>query len=611
MPDKLSRRIRTGLVGFLLVTTFIFTVPVLAVTPPAAVPAVSGWQPTGITLSAANSNPGYCLDAAHPYTVLFNRSKGNQPEGSFAYNWQTRLSVRLNDRLFDICSPTGVLFATEPTGKGQTWRFSLDDPTGQPVAHTPTQFVLDGSQQLFALEKNQIWSSRDGGLSWQSHNGPPGEQLLSMAVVAGDSRVWYAATGTVLTAQKTLDYIVYVSTDSGASWTKSSNKRKAVGLSQVPNVRLATFQSRNVPVSYLQLAVDNGGSGQNAGETVYVSSDSGHSFSEAGKNIYLFERVQVFYSGGNLLRLRSTESKKYSLSVSQDGGRAWQKRELPFTPKLPPGNTPLIYLAQVANLPANLYITEPGGLWFSLDSGQSWQRVAENLAAIQATPYAPLSLVGIKSEDSQLFTLSLPEAAKSITSSLNPVEGTSAYFQPTGHNLADPFRSYWQKNGNLARFGYPKTEAFREVNPSDGKAYVVQYFERNRFEFHPENAGSAYEVLLGLLGNQLTDQRRAQGELHFMPAPEGHFSDGTYFTATGHNLRGTFKLYWERQGGLSVYGYPITEEFEEVNPDDGKTYIVQYFERNRFEYHPDNAGTPYEVLLGLLGNSLLKSKGWL
>jgi polysaccharide biosynthesis protein PslG len=47
-----------------------------------------------------------------------------------------------------------------------------------------------------------------------------------------------------------------------------------------------------------------------------------------------------------------------------------------------------------------------------------------------------------------------------------------------------------------------------------------------------------------------------------------------------------------------------------VNPEDGKTYVVQYFERNRFEWHPENRGTPYEVLLGALGNTLLKLKGW-
>jgi hypothetical protein len=28
---------------------------------------------------------------------------------------------------------------------------------------------------------------------------------------------------------------------------------------------------------------------------------------------------------------------------------------------------------------------------------------------------------------------------------------------------------------------------------------------------------------------------------------------------------------------------------------------VQYFERNRLEYHPENERTPFEILLGLLG----------
>ena len=32
---------------------------------------------------------------------------------------------------------------------------------------------------------------------------------------------------------------------------------------------------------------------------------------------------------------------------------------------------------------------------------------------------------------------------------------------------------------------------------------------------------------------------------------------------------------------------------------------TQYFERARFEYHPENAGTPYEVLLGQFGRRIL------
>jgi len=33
---------------------------------------------------------------------------------------------------------------------------------------------------------------------------------------------------------------------------------------------------------------------------------------------------------------------------------------------------------------------------------------------------------------------------------------------------------------------------------------------------------------------------------------------------------------------------------------------VQYFERNRLEYHPENQGTKFEYLLGLLGAEQFK-----
>jgi C-terminal processing protease CtpA/Prc len=39
-----------------------------------------------------------------------------------------------------------------------------------------------------------------------------------------------------------------------------------------------------------------------------------------------------------------------------------------------------------------------------------------------------------------------------------------------------------------------------------------------------------------------------------------------------------------------------------VSETNGKSYTVQYFERAVFELHPENAGTPHDVLLSLLGN---------
>jgi hypothetical protein len=86
-------------------------------------------------------------------------------------------------------------------------------------------------------------------------------------------------------------------------------------------------------------------------------------------------------------------------------------------------------------------------------------------------------------------------------------------------------------------------------------------------------------------------------------------SDKVFYAATGHTLGGPFKTYWEQNGGLSRFGYPVTEEFQDVSLTDGKTYTTQWFERARFEYHPENKGTQYEVLTGLLGNEMLKLMG--
>ncbi|HNP72558.1 MAG TPA: hypothetical protein PKK15_15665, partial [Kouleothrix sp.] len=74
---------------------------------------------------------------------------------------------------------------------------------------------------------------------------------------------------------------------------------------------------------------------------------------------------------------------------------------------------------------------------------------------------------------------------------------------------------------------------------------------------------------------------------------------------SGHSLCPPFRARWEQLGGLPLLGLPITEPFAATRPDTGQQYTVQYFERARFEYHPENAGTPYEVLLGLLGRELI------
>lgn len=86
-------------------------------------------------------------------------------------------------------------------------------------------------------------------------------------------------------------------------------------------------------------------------------------------------------------------------------------------------------------------------------------------------------------------------------------------------------------------------------------------------------------------------------------------STKVFYPQTGHTLGGIFKTYWEQHGGLEQFGYPISEEYPEVSLTDGKTYVTQYFERARFENHPENKGTQYEVLQGLLGREMIKILG--
>ena len=177
-----------------------------------------------------------------------------------------------------------------------------------------------------------------------------------------------------------------------------------------------------------------------------------------------------------------------------------------------------------------------------------------------------------------------------------PLPGAGRCFAEVDNCLRGPFAAYWEKNGGLDQFGYPITP---EVEEEQGdQVYTVQYTERARLEYHPENQ-PPYDVLLGLLGNTLVESRLQ--EEPFQAKPPSVLPNVQWFKETEHNVGPPFLPYWQSHGGLPVFGLPRSEAFDEANAADGQTYRVQYFERNRLEYHPEYAGTPFEFLLGLLG----------
>jgi sortase (surface protein transpeptidase) len=179
------------------------------------------------------------------------------------------------------------------------------------------------------------------------------------------------------------------------------------------------------------------------------------------------------------------------------------------------------------------------------------------------------------------------------------VAGDRYCFQETKYCAENAFLDFWRSNGGLPILGFPISQPF-----VDDRGLIVQFFERVIMEWHPESTDPRYQVLLTLLGNDRAEKLPERNT----PPVACDVTPCHLFGETNHTLRGVFYNYWVANGGLAVFGFPKTEEFIEISQIDGKPYRVQYFERNRFEYHPENAGNQYEVLLGQLGFESLNTQ---
>lgn len=210
--------------------------------------------------------------------------------------------------------------------------------------------------------------------------------------------------------------------------------------------------------------------------------------------------------------------------------------------------------------------------------------------------------------------------AGAMVISLVPFGASHAAAQGTSRKIGDfdvsgRFLEVWSKAGNDQANTYvnglPISAPRAEISTEDGKSYSTQWFERAKYEAHPENK-APYDVLLGRLGANFVEGRgsidgqtgkvRDPGDVAFVKIAKPADADGTskvWFTESGHSVSGKILEYWNKYGGLQQFGFPLSEAFNEISTD-GKTYSTQYFERARFEVHPEKAA-PYEVELGLLG----------
>ncbi len=147
---------------------------------------------------------------------------------------------------------------------------------------------------------------------------------------------------------------------------------------------------------------------------------------------------------------------------------------------------------------------------------------------------------------------------------------------------------YWRAHGGEAVFGLP-LEAPRQIN--DG---IQQTFARARLVLRPQLADTLFLVQPVPLQTRLLDDGSISTRFGSLPA--GVPADGLaspmvsaeplYFEQTGYGIGGGFQQFWTRNGGMDVFGVPISGE-QQARTADGQIRTVQAFERAIFAYYPE------------------------
>jgi predicted deacylase len=143
---------------------------------------------------------------------------------------------------------------------------------------------------------------------------------------------------------------------------------------------------------------------------------------------------------------------------------------------------------------------------------------------------------------------------------------------------------YWRSHGGVAVLGEPLEPA--QLTPT-GQA---QTFTRARLELDESQADTPFLVRPAPLG---TERARTLGGTlpGAIPCADG---SGPCPLSTDI-LFGAFLNYWQRNGGLDVFGYPLSHEFDTIAAD-GQWRTVQYYERAVFAYYPEDGSVRPEPL---------------
>jgi hypothetical protein len=167
------------------------------------------------------------------------------------------------------------------------------------------------------------------------------------------------------------------------------------------------------------------------------------------------------------------------------------------------------------------------------------------------------------------------------------------YYPQTGHFVRAPFLDWYNANNGQMLLGQPRTEDM------DENGAPVQYFQNAVLIYHPSLAGTPQVIELEPLGAQLATQTARPIK------PFDNTTTRRYFPQTGHSLSGQFLSFWRAFGGVTLFGYPISE------PGLQDHQIVQDFQNVRLVADDSVGMQSFNTRLAPLGDTLLKQKGWL
>ena len=450
-----------------------------------------------------------------------------------------------------------------------------------------------------------VYATTNGGRSWYEANGaaggPADRAIYGLAVAAQDGRHVYAVDPTT----------VFESRDAGRSWKSHPIATVQPGTDPSSGTALEYTSDVNAlhldPLRPATLLI-------NTLNSLLVSVDAGASWAPArGVPPAVAVPAAAFSPSAPDVAYAATEGGIYQ---TVDGGTSWQYEGRGT------GSRPLTSVAVDPNHPSQiLAIDDQGGVFRSTDGGTSWRR-ASTLAgtpvqSLSFDPAHPGTVIAASEAGSPSFFLSTdgglswqPSAANQVSSVVS-VTGASGptlpsdplpaplatrpdrrYIAQTAHSIGGDFLTFYRRYDGLRLFGLPLSEAFVEAGRH------VQYFERVRL------AAGRGGIAVDPLGSELTAASRPTPLLPVPSTPTLR-----YFAQTGHTLGGRFLAFWSAHQGDLLLGPPITEPM--VDRGNGGGFAVQYFRRARLEYHPDLAGTGYEVEAGQLGRIILQQRGWL